>query len=82
MCFILTLGYYLSLLEIKPHIGTFICADNEVKSGPQTKWNLMEPLLGVEMWIWIAVGAASLLLIGLVVVIVLVYRRNKRIKVI
>ncbi|XP_052002464.1 uncharacterized protein LOC127657639 [Xyrauchen texanus] len=41
--------------------------------GPWTK-----DVLGVKLWVWIAVGASSLVLIGLIILTVLVQRRNKQ----
>ncbi|KAM9487744.1 uncharacterized protein Hap1MRO34_004906 [Clarias gariepinus] len=35
---------------------------------------------GLQLWVWVAVAASSLVLIGLVVIIVLIHRRNKRMK--
>ncbi|XP_048010155.1 T-cell surface glycoprotein CD4-like isoform X2 [Megalobrama amblycephala] len=37
-------------------------------------------VFGLQLWIWIAVGASSLVLIGLIIVAVLVRQRNKRMK--
>ncbi|KAK7147569.1 hypothetical protein R3I94_010177 [Phoxinus phoxinus] len=37
-------------------------------------------VFGLQLWVWIAIGASSVVLIGLVVVIVLVQQRNKRMK--
>ncbi|XP_077065965.1 fasciclin-2-like isoform X3 [Siphateles boraxobius] len=37
-------------------------------------------VFGLQMWIWIAIGGSSVVLVGLVFVIVLVQRRNKRMK--
>ncbi|CAM4699484.1 unnamed protein product [Leuciscus chuanchicus] len=37
-------------------------------------------MLGLKLWVWIAVGASAVVLIVLVVVVVFVQRRNKRMK--
>ncbi|XP_062847674.1 CD4-2 molecule, tandem duplicate 2, partial [Trichomycterus rosablanca] len=55
-------------------------SDPKVKSANNDKGILQKSVLGVGLWVWIAVGGSSLLLIGLVVVIVQMHRRNKRIK--
>lgn len=38
-------------------------------------------MFGVQLWIWIAVGASSAVVLGIIILIVLVQRRNKRMKV-
>ncbi|KAA0703150.1 hypothetical protein E1301_Tti010742 [Triplophysa tibetana] len=49
---------------------------------PKPKWkgSLTKDVLGVQLWIWIAVGASSVVLVGVIIAIVLVQRRNKRMK--
>ncbi|XP_059364603.1 cell adhesion molecule DSCAM-like, partial [Carassius carassius] len=41
---------------------------------------LTKDVYGLELWVWIAVGASSVVLIGLIIVTVLVRQKNKRIK--
>uniref|UniRef100_A0A8C1IJY9 CD4-2 molecule, tandem duplicate 2 n=1 Tax=Cyprinus carpio TaxID=7962 RepID=A0A8C1IJY9_CYPCA len=48
---------------------------------PSVKEILTKNVYGIELWVWIAVGASSVVLIGLIVVTVLVRQRNKRMKV-
>ncbi|XP_051576779.1 tyrosine-protein kinase-like otk [Myxocyprinus asiaticus] len=43
--------------------------------GPWTK-----DVLGVQLWVWIAVGVSSVVLIGLIILTALVQRRNKQMK--
>ena len=38
-------------------------------------------MLGLSLWVWVAVGAGCLVVVLLLVTIVLLYHRNKRIKV-
>uniref|UniRef100_A0A8C1Q625 CD4-2 molecule, tandem duplicate 2 n=1 Tax=Cyprinus carpio TaxID=7962 RepID=A0A8C1Q625_CYPCA len=47
---------------------------------PSVKEILTKNVYGIELWVWIAVGASSVVLIGLIVVTVLVRQRNKRMK--
>lgn len=48
---------------------------------PSVKEILTKNVYGIELWVWIVVGASSVVLIGLIVVTVLVRQRNKRMKV-
>nr|BAO71686.1 CD4-like molecule transcript [Carassius langsdorfii] len=47
---------------------------------PPIMESLSKKVYGLKLWIWIAVGASSLILIALIVVIGVVQRRNKRMK--
>uniref|UniRef100_A0A8C1EJQ4 CD4-2 molecule, tandem duplicate 2 n=1 Tax=Cyprinus carpio carpio TaxID=630221 RepID=A0A8C1EJQ4_CYPCA len=47
---------------------------------PSIKEILTKNVYGIELWVWIAVGASSVVLIGLIIVTVLVRQRNKRMK--
>ncbi|MCI4374711.1 hypothetical protein PGIGA_G00009080 [Pangasianodon gigas] len=38
------------------------------------------PVWGVQLWIWVAVAVSTVVLVGLVVITVLIYCRNKRMK--
>ncbi|KAF4088375.1 hypothetical protein AMELA_G00082280 [Ameiurus melas] len=48
------------------------------KKKPDNMWN--KRVWGMQLWVWIAVSASSFVLIGLVVIILLIHRRNKRMK--
>uniref|UniRef100_A0A8C2IXX7 CD4-2 molecule, tandem duplicate 2 n=1 Tax=Cyprinus carpio TaxID=7962 RepID=A0A8C2IXX7_CYPCA len=48
---------------------------------PSVKEIMTKNVYGIELWVWIAVGVSSVVLIGLIVVTVLVRQRNKRMKV-
>ncbi|XP_051575472.1 uncharacterized protein LOC127453274 isoform X2 [Myxocyprinus asiaticus] len=49
-----------------------------VKGPGQGPWT--KDVLGVQLWVWVAVGASSLVLIGLIILTVLVQQRNKQIQ--
>lgn len=43
--------------------------------------SMTKEVYGLKLWIWIAIGASSVVLIGLIIVIGVVLRRNKQKKV-
>uniref|UniRef100_A0A671T279 Tyrosine-protein kinase-like otk n=1 Tax=Sinocyclocheilus anshuiensis TaxID=1608454 RepID=A0A671T279_9TELE len=65
--------------------GTFVCTvefEGGVRLSVETTLRVVDKpsVYGLKLWIWIAVGASSVLLIGLIIMIGVVIRRNKRMK--
>nr|XP_055065808.1 CD4-2 molecule, tandem duplicate 2 [Misgurnus anguillicaudatus] len=53
---------------------------NNVKGQTPSEGPWTKDVYGVQLWVWIAVGASSVVLIGLIISTVLVQQRNKRMK--
>lgn len=51
------------------------------RTKPAGRGTWTKDVFGLQLWVWIAIGASSVVLFGLVVLTVLVQRRNKRMKV-
>ncbi|XP_060777587.1 CD4-2 molecule, tandem duplicate 2 [Neoarius graeffei] len=55
--------------------------DINSEGSKETKGSMWDKHVGgLQLWVWVAVVASSVVLIGLVVIIVLIHRRNKRMK--
>ncbi|MCJ8728867.1 hypothetical protein PDJAM_G00009030 [Pangasius djambal] len=54
-------------------------ASDNTSGGSDTTWYM--PVYGVQLWVWVAVALSAVVLVGLVVITVLIHRRNKRMKV-
>ncbi|XP_039535418.1 CD4-2 molecule, tandem duplicate 2 isoform X1 [Pimephales promelas] len=65
-------------VEAKPSGGQEVTKAQGKKPAGGGTWT--KEVFGLKLWVWIAVGASSMVLIGLVIGIVIVLRRNKRIK--
>lgn len=62
----------------KPSGGQEVTKVRRTKPAGRGTWT--KDVFGLQLWVWIAIGASSVVLFGLVVLTVLVQRRNKRMK--
>lgn len=70
-----------TMLKVLP--GTSVSGGkvvNNVKGKTPSEGPWTKDVYGVQLWVWIAVGASSVVLIGLIISTVLVQQRNKRMK--
>nr|BAO71687.1 CD4-like molecule transcript [Carassius langsdorfii] len=73
-------GLFVCTVEFEKKLSVVKGSTERKEKPPPIMESLSKKVYGLKLWIWIAVGASSLILIALIVVIGVVQRRNKRMK--